>query len=318
MKKNVFIPFLLLILSLSSCRSNMPSCDEVVCETVHRYGVSLDPGDWSERGQNGQVVSMRKDGVAVTRSYEGGVLHGECMYTFPHREVVEKSEVYKHGAKTEETTHYSSGLPQQQIVYHSPQRQSMITWYEAGSPQAREERVKGAVVKGEYYNENYQVESRVDESNGLRTRRDGQGKLDAVDTIKNGQMVSNTTYHPDGTPAAVSPYVKGVIEGERHTFLPGGEPATIERWTSNVQHGITEVYEHGEKRADVPYVNGTKHGVEKRYWGGGEVFAQEVSWVEGDQHGPTHTYLRDTKQTDWYFHGRKVPNKATYDMMSSQ
>lgn len=316
MKKASFAPCLILLASLASCQTSSDS-NEVVCETVHRYGVALDPQDWSQRGQNGQVVSMRKDGVTVMRSYEEGTLHGECTYSFPHSEVIQKKEVYNQGVLSQETHHYSSGLPHRQITHESPQKQSTVAWYESGSPQAQESHVNGAVVQGDYYNTNHQVESQIVDSNGLRTRRDGLGQLIAVDTIENGQMVLSTSYHPDGTPATATPYVKGAIEGARRTYLPGGEPATIEQWSHDVQHGTTTVFEHGEKKAEVPYVNGAKHGVEKRYRADQSI-AQEISWVEGNQHGPSHTYLRNTKQTDWYFKGKNVANKSTFDMLSNQ
>jgi antitoxin component YwqK of YwqJK toxin-antitoxin module len=316
MKRVPFFPYLMILASLASCQSGRGPCDEVVCETVHRYGVPLDPQDWSERGQNGQVVSMRKDGVTVTRSYEDGILHGDCTYTFPHCDVIQQREVYNQGTLTQAIDHYPSGLPRRQMAYESPQKQSTVVWYESGSPQARELHVNGELVQGEYYNDNHQVESRVDDSNGFKTQRDGLGRLEAVDTIENGKKILSTTFHPNRTPAAVTSYVGGAVEGERRTFLPGGEPATIEQWSGNVQHGNTTVYVQGEKRADVPYVNGVKHGVEKRYRG--EAIAQEINWVKGEQHGPSYTYMGGTKQTDWYFRGKHVPNKATFDMLSTQ
>lgn len=309
--------FLILLASISSCRSNCSNSDEVVCETVHRYGVPLEPDDWSARGQNGQVVSMRKDGVAVTRSYEAGVLHGDCSYTYPHRDVIQKKEIYNSGELAEEFAYYPNGLPQQQISYEAPTRQSLVTWYENGVPQCREEMENGSLVRGEYYNPNYQIESRVDESCGMRTCRDGLGQMQSLDTIEGGQMVLKTTYHPNGSPAAYTPYNNGIIEGQKRTFHPGGEPSTIEEWNSNIQHGSTTVFEHGEKWADVPYVNGCKHGIERRYRDG-QTVAQEVTWVQGQQHGPSYSYVGNSSQTDWYFRGRRVPNKATFDMLSNQ
>lgn len=315
-KMHCFSCFIFLAL-LPSCQSSRDSCDEVVCETVHRYGVPLEPEDWSERGKNGQVVSMRKDGVTVTRTYEDGVLHGDCTYSFPYRDVVQKKEVYNQGAVAEEVVHYSSGLPQRQTTHVSPRKQSVVAWYESGAPQSREEYANGELVQGEYYTPNQQIDSNVNESNGLRTLRDGQGQLLSVDTIQKGQKVLSTSYHSDGTPAAVTPYVKGKVEGERLTYLPGGEPSTIEKWSKNVQHGTTTVFEQGEKRADVPYVNGQKHGLEKRYRNGEEV-AHEINWEQGQQHGPSYTHVGNSKQETWYFQGRQVPNKATFDMMSNQ
>jgi antitoxin component YwqK of YwqJK toxin-antitoxin module len=309
--------FLILLGSLSSCQ-NRNCCDEVVCETVHRYGVSLPPEDWSERGRCGQVVSMRKDGVAVTRNYDNGILHGECTYSFAHRDVIQKREMYEQGNLTQEQLHYTSGMPYKQTNYEGPGRQSMTIWYESGAPHAREIIDNGNLIQAEYYSMDQQLESNVENGNGLRTRRDGQGQLQSVDTIQNGQMVMSTTYHPNGAPAVITPYVNGMIEGDRRTYLPGGEPATIEKWRGNLQHGTSQEFEHGEKRAEVPYVNGRKHGIERRYRDDGQTLAQEITWVQGQKHGPTYSYIGNTKTTDWYFRNRQVANKATFDMMHSQ
>lgn len=317
MNKLHFLSCFALIATLPSCQSNRDSCDEVVCETVHRYGVPLEPEDWSERGKNGQVVSMRKDGVTVTRSYEEGVLHGDCTYSFPYRDVVQKKEVYNQGSVAQEVLHYPNGLPQKQVTYEYPQKQSTIVWYDNGAPQSREEHANGQLVQGEYYNHFQQLESKVEDSNGLRTLRDGQGQLVSVDTIKKGQKILSTTYHSDGTPAAITPYVQGKVHGERRTYLPGGEPSTVEQWSNNVQHGTTTVFEQGEKRAEVPYANGQKNGVEKRYRDGQDL-VHEITWVDGEQHGPSYTHVGNTTKETWYHQGRSVPNKATFDMLSNQ
>lgn len=310
--------FLLLLGALSSCQ-HRNCCDEVVCETVHRYGVPLAPEDWSARGQCGQIISMRKDGVAVNRNYDNGILHGECSYTFAHRDTVQKREMYEQGNLKQEQIHYTSGMPYKQTIYEGPNSQSTTVWYESGAPHARElANNNGYLLQAEYYNIDQQLESHVQDGNGLRTRRNGQGELQSIDTIENGHMILSTTYHPNGTPATTTPYINNAIEGERRTYSPGGEPKTIEIWTNNVQQGMTQEFEHGEKRADVPYINGQKHGIERRYRDDGQTVAQEINWVQGQKHGPTHSYIGNTKTTDWYFRNRQVANKATFDMMSNQ
>lgn len=309
--------FLFLLGTMAACQTNRNCSDEVVCETVHRYGVALEPEDWSSRGRHGQVVSMRKDGVEVTRTYDAGILHGECTYTFPNRNVIEKKEFYEQGNLKQEYTHYSTGFPQKQVVYNAPGSQATTVWFENGAPHYREEVGNGNLNKGEYYSVDQQLESRVEEGNGLRTLRDGQGQLQSVDTIQNGQMTLRTTYHPNGMPATMTPYVNGLIEGERRTFHSGGEPSTIEAWSANVQHGTTQVFEHGEKRADVPYVNGNRHGIERRYREDGQMVGQETTWVKGQKHGPSNSYMGNQTSTDWYFRNRQVPNKATFDMLEN-
>lgn len=306
--------FPLLVLLLVGCQPAPSSSDEVVCETVHRYGVALEPDDWSARGKDGQIVSMRKDGSTVTRSYEGGVLHGECTYTFPYRSVVQKREVYDQGTLLEEKIYYPHGEPQKHIIHQAPTVQLIHSWYEKGAPRCQEVVEGGLLKQGEYYNFQHQLESRVDDFQGIRTCRGSLGQLESIDTIQEGQMAWRATYHPNGMPETLTPYVNGEIEGARRTFLLGGEPATLEEWVQNLQHGVTTLFAQGEKVAEVPYVNGCKQGIEKRYREG-EVVVQEISWVQGHRHGPTQFYMGGTLQTDWYFRGRQVPNQASFELL---
>lgn len=317
MKSPSILPaaYICLLLTATACQTN--SChDEVICQTyVHRYGMPLQANDWSARGQHGQVVSTRRDGVVVSKTYESGILHGETTYTFPHREVIQRKETYCQGELVQECSYYPSGMPQQQMTYGAG-KHSLIAWYEGGVPQCQEEYEERNLVHGSYYNLSNQEESRVEDCNGMRTRRDAYGQLVSVDRIENGQMSMSTTYHSNGTPAALTPYVNGVIEGKRRTFTLTGEPATIEEWTNHCQHGNTEIFDNGEKCADMPYIYGQPHGVESRYREGGEL-VQRRYWSQGKRHGPCYSYVGNTTQTDWYFQGRPV-NKPTYDMLSNQ
>jgi antitoxin component YwqK of YwqJK toxin-antitoxin module len=308
---------LLLLSSLmTSCQTSHP-CDEIVCQTyVHRYGVPLEPQDWSSRGKHGQVMSLRKDGVTITQSYNAGIVDGECTYTFPHRELIQKKEQYVQGTLVEETLHYPSGMPQQRTI-HGPSNQSITTWYENGAPQSQEEWNQGRMAKGEYYTLTNQVESSVEDGNGLRTRRNDQEEVEYVDNIQDGQMTQRTTYHKNGTPAVATQYKNGQMDGERRTYSVSGEPLTVETWTKNCQHGYTAEYEYGEKVADVPYVRGQKQGLERRYRDNGQVTVQEITWMKGKKQGPCYFYTGNTKHVDWYFADRRV-NKQTYDMLVNQ
>jgi len=316
------LSLLVLLGGVASCGSSQSPSNEVVCATIHRYGIPLEPEEWSARGGHGQVISMRKDGVTIVRNYEGGLLHGQCTYSFPYAEEIQHIETYDQGHLKRDLFHYPNGFPQREVVYHSPLHQFVTVWYESGAPHIREEVENGRWIEGEYYRLDQQVESHVIKGNGLRTCRDAQGVLQFIDTVQEGQIVLRTTYHPNGMPAAHTPYVQGVIEGERRSYFSGGEPATIEMWRNNTQHGITHVFEQGEKRADIPYVHGQKHGIERCYRHNGKTvddntLAQEVSWVNGQKHGPVHHYIGDVKETDWYFHDRPVLNKPMFDMLDN-
>jgi antitoxin component YwqK of YwqJK toxin-antitoxin module len=317
MKKSRFPYALALLVLATSC--NTKTCpDDVVCESyVHRYGVPLKADEWTDRGQDGQIVSTRRDGVVVTKCYEAGQLHGECSYTYPHSDTIQKREFYSQNKLNQEVHYFSNGIPQKQLDYDSAGNKTLTKWYDNGSPQRKETYNKDTLVSGEYYNTANQVESKVTDGNGIRTRRDSYGQLQSNDKIADGQMALRKTFHPNGVPESVTPYNGGVIHGQRRTYTMSGEPVTIETWNNNVQHGNTEVYQHGEKFADQPYVNGVKHGIERRYRDGGDVLVQEVNWENNNQHGPTHTYIGEAKNTDWYFQNKQV-NKQTFDALSNQ
>jgi antitoxin component YwqK of YwqJK toxin-antitoxin module len=310
--------FAFLLVTVTACQSRCPDREDVVCENyVHRYGVALPPEEWTERGQHGQIFSTRRDGVVICKNYESGILHGETTYTFPHREVIQQKQIYDQGVLTQEWLYYPNGMPQQQISFEAPNKQTLVVWYEGGAPQCKEEYEGGFLIRGKYYNPSNHEESHVEEQNGMRTRRDGYGQLQSVDEIRDGKMTMRTTYHPNGAPASLTPYVNGVVEGQRRTYYVGGEPATIEDWTNNYQHGNTVVFENGEKRSDVSYAKGRRQGIERLYRDDGQTVVQEFTWAKNKKHGPCYSYVGNTTQTDWYFQDRKV-NKPTFDALSNQ
>ena len=319
MKTRRVISYLFLLGLMTSCHSHRPCTDEVVCETVHRYGVPLEPTDWASRGRDGQVVSLRKDGATVTRTYNSGILEGETTYTFPNRNVIQKRDVYSQGNITEETWNYPTGFPLKRITYLTPTQKKIVMWYENGAPQSQEILEGNLLMEGEYYHhDDHHVESHVENFNGLRTCRNGLGEMESVDKIENGSKVLSVTYHPNKIPASLTPYENGKIQGLRYTYFSGGEPATIEEWVGGCQNGITVVYDQGEKIAEIPYVRGCKHGVARYYRADGHSISREETWCKGQVHGPVKHYMGNTCQVDWYYRDKQVPNKATYDMLCNQ
>jgi antitoxin component YwqK of YwqJK toxin-antitoxin module len=316
MKTN-YLPYALILLALTtSCRSCR---DDVVCEKyVHRYGVELPPEEWSQRGRHGQVVSAMKDGVVVSRSYESGTLHGDTTYTFPHRDTIQKKECYEQGRLTEEFHNHSDGLPHKQITHNSPNSRTEVIWYDNGSPQCQEQYENNSLVSGTYFNSANSSEAEVADQNGMRVRRDRYGELISVDNIQNGQMVQRTTYHFNGTPQSLTTYVNNKAHGQRRTYLPTGEPSTVEQWQNDSQHGMTTAFEHGQKYAVIPYVYGKKHGVERRYRSDGETVAEKINWVQDCRHGPSYAYINGNEKVTWYFQGRPVVNKQTFDALCNQ
>lgn len=311
----LLIAFSSILLLTSSCNKR---CDDVVCESyVHRYGVPLAPSDWSERGQDGQVVSVMKDGVERNCSYVGGVLHGDTTYSFPHSDIVEKVENYDQGALTKEFWNYPSGLPYRQIVYNKPENRVETVWYDHGAPQSYEEYKGDYLQRGDYYTQDNVLESSVKNQVGKRVYRDRNGELVYVDDIQGGQIVNRAGYYANAVPESVTPYANNVPHGQRQTFHPEGEPRSVEQWVNGQQHGKSVYYQNGVKVSEVNYVEGKKQGIETRYRDDGQTVVGETNWVNDQKHGPSNSYIGNIKNTDWYYQGEKV-NKQTYDAQTKR
>lgn len=316
MRSLLYMTLLTTALGFSSCSRHASYRPEGIVDQsyIHRYGMPVPPERWSASGGHGQVVTTLDNGVIVCQNYSEGNLDGETSYTFPHSEKIERIEAYAQGTLAKELTHYSSGAKREERVFISPEETQITAWYESGSPCRRETMSKGALIQGQYYTTDAELESQVVNGEGLKTLRDSYGHLLSVEEVKDGQVVSSTTYYPQGSPQTVTPYLNGSIEGVRKTYLPGGEPSLREEFRQNQLHGTTIVFQNGEKKAEIPYVNGMKQGMEKQYKEG-ERLAAEVSWINGQKHGPSHLYLGESPRTDWFFQDKPV-SKTTYDWLS--
>lgn len=304
-------------LSLTGCakRPCKDECDyepEALSQTyIHKYGLKVPPKEWKNRGQNGQVVSTLKSGVVVTKNYRDGFLDGETSYTFPHSGAIQKVEMYSQGRLSLETENYSTGMKKKQVDYESPTHKKVAVWFDNGTPHYTEEYEGNKLIEGEYFTIHQQVEARVDQGNGRRINRDQYGVMGSEDRIQHGELVMRTTFYPNGAPKEIIPYQDGSITGVRKTFLPGGEPQTVEEWDHDRREGMTLVYQNGEKISEVPYFNGQKNGVEQRYRDG-QFLVEEVTWKNGQKHGPCYRTVGETTVVEYYMNGRKVP-RVEYD-----
>lgn len=308
--------------SISACRRPCrteyynPVC--VVQESyVHKYGVEVPAEDWSARGENGKVISTLNNGIVVTKNYSEGILDGETTYSFPHSESIEKVELYSDGNMMRESLHHVGGAQLQETHYDPMGGKGVTTWYENGTAKSIESfDASGALVQGQYYDKYNNLDSEVINRRGFRTARDQYGQLLYKDTIQNSLVTSKTTFHPNGTPSQITPYRNGVVEGELRTFLPGGEPNTIEEWEKGSQHGLTTTYQHGEKYAEVLYVNGNKRGLERHYRDDGKNLVEEISWKDNKKHGPHVTYIGENQQLTWYYQDKPV-SKQSYERLTA-
>ena len=314
MKRFVFV--LPLALALSGCGREEFHDDFVKESYIHQYGVTISKSEWESRGSSGAVISTDKTGITSTKNFKHGVLEGESTFSFPHTDVIARREFYNGGQIVKLTENFRNGMPKIEREALGDGRSVVTTWYETGIPASVEHLDNGQLIKGEYYNIQHELQSKVDGGEGQRHRFDAFGALIAMDTFSEGQRTASIEYHPNGAPKAITPYANGKISGQRKTFFPGGEPKAIEQWIEGQQAGITITFQNGEKQSEVPYQNSRKHGVEKRFRDN-DLVAEEVTWVHGKRHGPTRIYVGSSRKTDWYFQDRLV-TKAAYQELNGR
>lgn len=313
MKKAISTAWLATALCLVGCYAS--NNGEVVEEAyMHQYGVPLSKKDWNATGGYGKVINKRKDGVTVSQTYSNNQLHGDTTFTYPHSDTLQRIETYDQGDLARELELYSSGTPMAETAYKPNGVKIIKTWYETGTPRSVENFQDGYLVDGQYFNTKNEMESEVAQRFGRRVIRDAYGQLASNDEIEDGLMISRTTFHANGTPKEIIPYQHEMVHGKKRTFIANGEPNTIETWVNNHQNGITEMFRNGEKYAEVPFANGVKHGVEKRFRDG-HIVVEEVTWREGRRHGPNFIHLDNGTKTDWFFEGKQV-TKIMFDELN--
>lgn len=305
-----------IVIGISSCARRMCDPEEVIDQSyIHRYGVTIEPDEWSANGQTGQVVTTLKSGVVVTKGYSGGDLDGDTSYTYPHSDLLERTENYELGKLKKETYFYRNGTTSQQVVHATPRSKLIYHWYDNGAPKSIETHQDGSLAKGEYYNLDHQSDSRVEDGKGLRTNRDAFGLMIGQEHIDNGSATLSKTFYPNGCVKQEIPYENGQIQGHVKNYLPDGVPSSVETWQKGERTGPTQIFENGELVAEVPYVRGAKDGVEKRYRNG-KMLVEQISWVNDVRYGPSTTYIGDVAKTDYFYQGNLV-SKAAFDKFTN-
>ena len=292
-------------LIVASCQTNT-SPDQIVSQKfVHKYGFDLSEEEWEQRAQEGQVISMQKNGVKITRTYENGSLHGPTTYTFPNSSTVEKILLYDQGNLLKETLQDSKGIPIREEVYEFDDRLILTFWNDKGVPLSVEEYHDELLVEGKYFSSEHELEAQVENSNGFRTKRDRSGLLISRDQIEDGIMTARTTYHPNGQVHTISHYHDYMLHGEQTKFTTLGRPLMSLRWDRGVLDGTKTVYRNGIKVAEIPYVQGQKNGLEYHYDDLGNLIA-EILWRDDKKHGCCKSYTEDSEDAEWFFNGALV------------
>lgn len=301
----------LLLGCLTGCQMHQES-DVVVKKYVHRYGVEVPPDEWVEQGKSGQVVEVLQNGVTMTSSYRDGVLDGTVTYSFPHRSNIERMSVYVNGELQRSQLFFPSGTVRAEEDRKEDGTKCCRDFYENGTLRCIENYEGERLVEGQYYNLDFALESQVATGAGKRIERDAFGQLLFVDTLENGALTLRTYQHPNNMPYMCCPYVDGKVHGTVRSYMPGGDPRSIEQWANGEQHGLTSYYADGECVGEVYYTCGKRVGVEKRFTDQGKRVVEEINWVNGEKHGPSYSYLEGTKVENWYFRGKKV-SKNDFD-----
>jgi antitoxin component YwqK of YwqJK toxin-antitoxin module len=308
--------FLISCALITSCQTNS-SIDQVISQTyVHKYGFETSEQDWELREKDGQVVSMLKNGVKVSRSYENGVLHGPSTHTFPHSSIVEKLLVYDQGTLLKEQINDAAGMPIREDVYEFDNRKVTTLWDSKGVPLSIEEYDGESLAEAKYYTPEHELEASVIAGDGERVKRDREGLLISRDEIRNGVMTCRSTYHPNGGVHTVSHYDNYQLHGSQTKFTASGRPLMELTWNHGILDGTKVIYRNGSKVAVIPYVKGQKHGVEFHYDDLGNLTA-EIEWRNDKKHGTTKLHSEDFTETEWFFKGQSV-NADKFKVLESR
>lgn len=308
----------IIALLLSVGCQNSTNLEQIVSQQyVHKYGFSLTEQDWEQRPQDGQVVTVLKNGIKIARTYENGQLHGLTTYTFPNSDVVEKSLLYDRDTLLKETLCDRSGMPMREEVYEFDERTIITLWNEQGAPLSIEEYDGELLVEGKYYTLEHELEAKVENGSGERVKRDRGGLLISRDLMQNGMIAERTTYHPNGQVHTVSHYHDYQLHGEQVKYSAEGRPLMKLRWDHGVLDGMKVAYRNGYKVAEIPYVKGQKQGLEYHYDDLGNLTA-EIQWRDDKKHGCSKFYSDEGfVENEWFFNGQAV-SASKFEIMENR
>jgi len=300
-----------------SCQKNDSAEGIVSQKFVHKYGFDVTEQEWEQRAEEGQVVTLLKNGVKITRSYENGFLHGNTTHTFAHSNTVEKLLTYDEGSLLKECVYDSTGMPIQEKIYELDDRMILTFWDNKGVPLSIEEFDGELLIEGKYYTPDHQCEGEVAQGVGDRIKRDRTGLLLSHDRMENGIMTSRTDYHSNGQIHIISHYHDHQLHGEQLKYSSLGRPVMILNWNHGILDGPKTVFRSGYKVAEIPYINGQKHGVEIHYDDLGNLTA-EINWVNDKKHGSKKLFSEDGPEGEEWFHKGELVNREKFYLLEER
>ena len=171
-------------------------------------------------------------------------------------------------------------------------------------------------MEGKYYTPDHELEGQVASGNGLRIKRDRSGLPLCRDKIIDGKISERTTYHPNGQIQTVSHYKDYLLNGEQIKYTASGKPLMAIHWNKGNLDGLKTVYRNGIKIAEIPYVNGQKHGTELHYDDLGNMTA-EIQWKSDKKHGFSRFYSEESTDSEWFYKGQVV-NEQKFEMLENR
>ncbi len=290
---------------LTGCGSGDLDTSILSKKFIHKYGFDISEQEWTSRDQDGQIVTMQKNGVQVVTSYENGILHGPTTHSFPNSSIIQHLAVYDQGTLIKEIVNDAKGIPISENAYEFDNRKILTLWDEKGAPISIEEFDGELLVEGTYFTPEHELESVVESGFGERFRRDRTGLLLARELIENGIVSRHTAYHANGHIHSISNYHDYQLHGEQKKFTSQGKPLMDLQWDHGVLEGTKTVYKDGIKIAEIPYNYGQKHGIETHFDDAGHKTA-EIQWKNDKKHGPSKFFANGTEEFQWFYNGAVV------------
>ena len=97
MKKFLFSLPIAAGLVLAGCGGNNGNAQVISKRYIHKYGYAVSQSEWDSNNYPGQVITNLRNGVTITATYEGGILHGPSTHTHPHSQTVQYYYLYNFG-----------------------------------------------------------------------------------------------------------------------------------------------------------------------------------------------------------------------------
>lgn len=304
MRALTYFFFSFLFLGISSCNK---CCDGDVVSTryIHKYGFHVSEKEWQERDMDGKIEKILNNGIIVTENYENGLLHGPTTITYPYSNTVEKLYIFGQGDLIREIAHDRKAQPVIEHLYEYDNRKIITRWDVYGVPISVEEYDNDLLIQGTYYDPSNEIEAKVQDTHGTRIKRDRYGQLLAKDEITNGKLTRRVTYHPNKEVYMDSSFEDYLPNGEQSIYTDSGKLYMRSNWDQGQLNGLKVGYRNGKKIFEIPYIEGKKEGLEKRF-DENEHLMSEIEFKSDERHGKSIYFNGDNAWSEWFYRDKPV------------